>query len=81
MTELEKYELVNKADSIEELEAAMDTIWPDGIVVGRTRTFNKDRMKGFIRGVVEGTVVLVNVLTRKYGIRQQALYLREYYES
>jgi len=78
MTELEKYELVNKAESIEELEKAMDLLWPDDQVKGRTRMFDKNRMKSHINEVVNG-LRGPNALTRQYGLRQQALYLQYYY--
>jgi hypothetical protein len=77
MTDLEKYELVNKAESIKELEDAILAFADDyGEIQGRTRSFNAAKMSSYVESVVKGS--WANVLTREFGIRQQALYLREY---
>jgi hypothetical protein len=76
MTELEKYEVVNSCETGPELKAALLTLAdPDtGMVKGRIRDFNAERMAGYIHMVInEGAPA--NLLTRSYGIRQQAIYI------
>lgn len=78
MTDLEKYELVNKAESIKELEdAILACAEENGQINGRARPFDAKWMASRVAPVVkeEG---YPNNLTRRFGIRQQALYLREY---
>lgn len=78
MKDLEKYELVNKAETIEDLEKAILAISDDGgIIQGRTKKFDAIKMAANVRKVVAQEII-PNVLTREYGIRQQALYLMFY---
>ena len=77
MTELEKYELVNKCETIEQLANAIRTIANDSVIVGRTNMFESEKMASRVKQVVENDIS-PNVLTRMYNIRQQALYLRYY---
>ncbi|MGV8961874.1 MAG: hypothetical protein ACOH2V_00630 [Candidatus Saccharimonadaceae bacterium] len=81
MTDLEKFELVNKCDSSKELSEAILSIADPktGLIKGRTRAFDATRMANFVEGVVRRQTE-ANVLTREFGIRQQALYLA-YYEK
>lgn len=79
MTELEKYETINKTETVEELENAVDLVWPSDYIDGMTRKFDKEKMKGYIKGIVDSSIEQANVLTRKYGLRQQALYLKWLY--
>ena len=76
MTELEKYQLVNRCQTIESLENAIMAIGSEnnGMIRGRTRIFSAKIMSSYVRGVVS-LVLPANLLTRNYGIRQQALYL------
>ena len=77
MTELEKFQLVNSCETAEELTAAIRKISnPEtGKIQGRNREFDSQRMAGYVTFVVnEGAPA--NLLTREFGIRQQALYLR-----
>lgn len=77
MTELEKYEAVNSAESVEELKAAMRLCADGALIEGRERAFDVERM-------CEGLDMYINeeappnVLTRKWGIRQQAMYIKFY---
>ena len=75
-TELEKYQLVNRCQTIEALENAIMTIGSEnnGMIRGRTRIFSAKIMSSYVRGAVS-LVLPANLLTRNYGIRQQALYL------
>lgn len=78
MDNLEKYELVNKCETIEELESAVKALaGEDGLIQGRTRKFDANKMASYVGSVVKG-LGPINVLTREFGIRQQALYLKFY---
>lgn len=82
MTELEKYQLVNRCQTIESLENAIMTIGSEnnGMIHGRTRIFSAKIMSSYVRGAVS-LVLPANLLTRNYGIRQQALYLSFFYNK
>lgn len=76
MTELEKYELVNSCETGQELKDAMLKISDsdNGVIRGRVRDFDGNRMAGYVHLVInEGAPA--NLLTRTYGIRQQAIYV------
>ena len=77
MTELEKYELVNSCESIKELQNAILKIGESGMIEGRKRIFDAENMANCVPTIVKENGY-PNYLTRKWGIRQQALYLREY---
>ena len=82
MSDLEKYELVNTAESIIQLEQAILSLADeDGMIRGRTQKFDAAWMASKVKEIVidEGWSN-PNNLTREFGIRQQALYLR-YYEK
>jgi hypothetical protein len=77
MTDLEKFQAVNSCETAEELTNAIRKIAnPEtGKIQGRNREFDSQRMAGYVTFVVnEGAPA--NLLTREFGIRQQALYLR-----
>lgn len=77
MTELEKYELVNKTENLKELADVIRSFGVDGTIQGRTEEFNSERMAIHCENY---TFVIHNALTRKYGIRQQAMMLFFYQE-
>jgi hypothetical protein len=79
MTELEKFQLVNACETCEALEQAIILIGEDnnGQVMGRTRPFDAARSAQMVKPIVHENL-LPNYLTRSFGIRQQALYLRFY---
>lgn len=77
MTELEKYELVNRCETVKELENAIIKLSHDNEISGREMSFDANVMAGYVESVVKQDNS-PNLLTRKYGIRQQALYLRYY---
>ena len=81
-TELDKYQLVNKCQTIEALENAIIAIGSEneGIMRGRKRLFSAKIMSSYVRGVVS-LALPANLLTRNYGIRQQALYLSFFYNK
>ena len=80
MTDLEKYETVNKCETVEALEAAITSFTDSetGLIQGRMRTFDGVQMASKVRVVVEQDG-WPNWLTREFGIRQQALYLKHYF--
>lgn len=78
MTDLEKYDLVNKCETRQALkDAIMAFAEEDGSIKGRTRSFNAAQMASNVDAVVDGDII-PNALTREFGIRQQALYLQWY---
>lgn len=79
MTDLEKFQLINKCDTAEELSAAILTIAENGIIQGRVLEFKASHLAAHVQGVIAGEVI-PNALTREFGIRQQALYIM-YYEQ
>jgi hypothetical protein len=79
MTDLEKYELVNKCETSEELSDAIIKISnpKTGLISGRIRMFIADQMANYCDLVINGNSS-PNLLTREFGIRQQALYIKYY---
>jgi len=76
-----KFEAVNHSEDCEQLKVAILSLADkDGMIHGRTRLFNADRMAQHVDGVVTG-ILPPDCLTREFGIRQQALYLKYYKES
>ena len=79
MDELLKFQRVNACETPEQLaETIIDFADPKtGLIMGRTRQFDANRMASYVKLVVNGEAP-ANLLTREYGIRQQALYLAYY---
>lgn len=76
MTDLEKYEAVNKAETFEELAQVIESFADeDGKIKGRTRSFDAKKMADACRIYSD---LPRNILTREFGIRQQAMYI-DYY--
>jgi hypothetical protein len=76
MTDLEKYEKVNKCTSLDELALViLDFADPLGDIEGRTRFFKALKMSGHCRNY---SLPIANTLTREFGIRQQAMMLLFY---
>lgn len=85
MTELEKYELINQAEDIESLQNAFDKVFEDEPqVITKRRTAmaaSKEQIREYIKELVlDPGHANPSYLTRRYGLRQQALYL-QYYRS
>ena len=70
MTELEKYEVVNKCKTLKELSEAILQIAEGGVIEGRTRSFDAVTMAD---NCSRFTLNHYRVLTREIGIRQQAI--------
>lgn len=78
MEQLEFWEKVNSAETAEQLKEAVlfITDFHDGKIQGTSREFNGAKMaECVIKVIKEGWYP--NLLTRNYGIRQQALYIRQ----
>lgn len=77
MTNEEKYNLINSCETTTELEEAIIAISDNNIIKGRQREFKADYMASFVRCIVNDSCD-PRYLTRSFGIRQQALYLKHY---
>jgi hypothetical protein len=77
MSELEKFKLVNSCETAEELSDAIIKLSDPatGLIQGRTREFDAKQMAGRVSQVIAGDVYST-VLTREFGIRQQAIYIK-----
>lgn len=78
MTSLEKYEAVNQAASLVDLaEVIRSFAEEDGKVQGRSKRFDAEDMATKCETYINA---YHNVLTREFGIRQQAMML-SFYEN
>lgn len=76
MTDLEKYEAVNKSETLEDLAKVIESFADEkGDIQGRTKKFSAVRMASFCRHY---SLDLHNTLTREFGIRQQAMMILFY---
>ena len=78
MTELEKWQLVNQCKTQAQLADAITKFADaEGMIQGRERKFDASKM---IIGLSYFFIdeMPANVLTREYGIRQQAIYLKTF---
>jgi len=76
MTELQTWQLVNQAEDKTQLEFIINKLADtEGMIQGRTRKFDANKMviglNLFMKDEAPSTV-----LTREFGIRQQAIYLK-----
>lgn len=72
----EKYDMVNKCQTLEELALIIITFGDeDGMIMGRSRAFNAVQMAERCRNF---SWLQINVLTREFGIRQQAMHILYY---
>lgn len=73
MTELQKYESVNKCESLDELAKVIESFSDlQGMIQGREKRFNA---KVMANNCINYTPYTHNTLTREFGIRQQAMYI------
>ena len=78
MTELEKWQLVNQCETPLELENAIAKFADsEGMIQGRQRKFDAGKMIIGLNYFMTDEMP-ANVLTREYGIRQQAIYLKTF---
>lgn len=77
--ELEKFKRVNHCETIEELkQCLLDFADDEGMIQGRTRKFNAEKMNQNIQDFYNNDIYSANIATREYGIRQQMIYLKYY---
>lgn len=77
--QLEKFQKVNNCETIQSLmDCIRDFSSENGLIQGRTRLFDAEKMAGYALKYFEDDSGLIppNVLTREFGIRQQAMYLK-----
>ena len=78
MTELEKYQKVNSCETLEALAKVIESFADErGMIWGRDKLFNAGVMASICRRY---TLAEHNMLTREFGIRQQAMYIIHYNE-
>jgi hypothetical protein len=76
MDELKKYQKVNQCETLEELALTIESFADvNGEIQGKTRHFNASKMAGFCRNFHPS---IPELLTREFGIRQQAMYITHY---
>jgi len=74
-----KYEKVNSCESIEALAALLlEFADKDGNIHGRTRLFDAKTMSEDMLAYYEDRIQNPSIITREYGFRQQAMYLKHY---
>lgn len=77
MTDLEKYQKVNACETAEELEECILSFAEDNTIQGRSRSFNAIIMATNLDKFMKDKQP-PEVLTRMWGIRQQAMYIKHY---
>jgi len=78
MTELEKWQLVNHCETQEQLADAITKFSDsEGMIQGRERKFEASKMIKRLSYFFTDEMP-ANVLTREFGIRQQAIYLKTF---
>lgn len=78
MTELETWQLVNQAETTQALAFIINKLAdPEGMIQGRDHKFLAAQMIIGLNLFMEDTMP-ANVLTREFGIRQQAIYLKTF---
>jgi hypothetical protein len=78
MTELQKYQMVNQCETQEDIINCISAFADEnGEIQGRIRNFNAAKMCGMTK-LYFNNQIEPNVLTREYGLRQQAMYIKYY---
>lgn len=75
MTDLQKYNAVNKSESLDDLANVIRSFAVNGLIQGRTRRFDAEQMA---KACESYDRLKHNTLTREFGIRQQAMMLAFY---
>lgn len=78
MKRVKLYDAVNSSETLEELCEAFDKVTEVGFIRGRIRIFEADRMKAAMIGYINGDHDIPNAITREFGLRQQAMYIKYY---
>lgn len=78
MTREEKYDLVNSCETPEQLQQVIITFADEnGEIQGRDQKWNAVKMAELAGGYFKGFLP-PNVITREFGLRQQAMYIKYY---
>lgn len=77
MDDLQKFYFVNTCETAQELSKLIEMFADKetGLIQGRRRQFSAGKMASYVQLVIDGSAP-ANVLTREWGIRQQALYIK-----
>lgn len=76
MTELETWQMVNQVETTQDLAFIINKLSdPEGMIQGRERKFDAAKMIIGLNYFMNDEMP-ANVLTREFGIRQQAIYLK-----
>jgi len=81
MTNLEKFIAVNNCETIEELIRLIKLFAnKDGEIKGRRKLFNAEKMAKYAKIYFDDKTGMCtpNIITREFGLRQQAMYLKYY---
>lgn len=79
MTELEKYQRVNSCETPTDLiQTILDLTSNNGYIQGRTRAFSGLEMAEHAKQYFKRDNVRPELMTREFGIRQQAMYIKYY---
>lgn len=80
MTELETWQEVNKCETPQHLAFIINKLADtEGMIQGRERKFDAAKMIIGLNHFMADKMP-ANVLTREFGIRQQAIYLKTFYK-
>jgi hypothetical protein len=77
MTELEKYQRVNKCETPEDIYQCIRDFSENGEIQGRIRKFDSEKMIANAELFFKGYAI-PNVITREFGLRQQCMYINHY---
>lgn len=78
LTEVEKWRIINDSETFDQLKDNIKRLADeDGSIMGRIRPFLAEKQINNVDIVKAGYPA--NILTRSYGIRQQAIYLLYYH--
>ncbi len=78
MNDLEKFQAVNQSETPQELaDLIIKFADEDGKIQGREKKFSAEKM-AYGLNLFMNDQVPANILTREFGIRQQAIYLKTF---
>jgi len=78
MTELETWQAVNQCETAQDLAFIINKLAdPEGMIQGRSKKFDASKMIIGLNLFMDDQEY-ANILTREFGIRQQAIYLKTF---
>lgn len=82
MTDLQKYNLINRSETPEELKQSLKQIAKNNnnMIPGRRQDWSLEEQLRAV-DIITGGTLMYNLLTRTYGIRQQMMYIMHYARS